>query len=185
MTTRGRMMVTGLLLTLGTGAARADEPAWQDSLLDRFAGRWVLTGTIAGQPTTHDVTAEWVLVHHYLRIHEISRERDAKGQPQYEAIVTIGTDGAPGRYACLWLDSTAGGGLASPPIGRATHAGDELPFVFVLPDSSTFHTTFAYERATDSWRWRMDARQKGESQSFARLRMTRAPADDARRQGRR
>jgi hypothetical protein len=176
MTMRGRVFLAGLLLALCAGAARADQPAWQDSLLDRFAGCWVLSGEIEGQQTTHDVTAEWVLVHHYLRIHEVSRERDAHGQPQYEAIITIGADGAPGRSACLWLDSTASGGLMDPPIGHARRAGDEIPFVFVLPDSSTFHTTFAYERASDTWRWNMDAVKKGETRSFARLRMTRSPA---------
>lgn len=175
MKTMVRALGLVILLALSAATARADEPAWQDSLLDRFVGRWVLSGEIAGQPTTHDVTAEWVLVHHYLRIHEVSREADAQGQPQYEAIVTIGADGASGRYACLWLDSTASGGLMTPPIGRATRAGDEIPFVFVLPDSSTFHTTFRYERPTDSWRWSMDAVQRGATQPFARLRMTRAP----------
>jgi hypothetical protein len=176
MRTIGRTILPTILLAMAVGQARADEPACQDSLLDRFAGRWVLSGEIAGQPTTHDVTAEWVLVHHYLRFHEVAREQDAQGQPLYEALVTIGADGAPGRYACLWLDSTGGGGLVAPPIGRATRAGDEIPFVFIMPDSSAFRTTFSYERATDTWRWSMDAVSRGESQSFARLRMTRAPA---------
>jgi hypothetical protein len=169
-------ILLGLLLALSAGPARADEPAWQDSLLDRFVGRWVLSGEIAGQKTTHDVTAEWALVHHYLRIHEVSRERDARGQPQYEAIVTIGADGAPDRYACLWLDSTAGSGLVNPPIGRATRSGDELPFVFVLPDSSTFRTILRYERAVDAWRWSMDAVSDRKTRPFARLTMIRKPA---------
>jgi hypothetical protein len=179
MTTRAPIILLGLLLALPAGPARADEPAWQDSLLDRFVGRWVLSGEIAGQKTTHDVTAEWVLVHHYLRIHEVSRERDARGQPQYEAIVTIGADGAPDRYACLWLDSTAGGGLVNPPIGRATRVGDGLPFVFVLPDSSTFCTTLRYERAVDAWHWSMDAMSDGKPQPFARLTMIRRPVRGA------
>jgi hypothetical protein len=168
-------ILLGLLLALSAGPARADEPAWQDSLLDRFAGRWVLSGEIAGQETTHDVSAEWVLARQYLEVHEVSRERDAHGQPAYEAIVFVGQDPAADGYACLWLDVTGGGGLSARVIGHARRGGDEIPFVFAIPDGSTFHTTFAYERSTDTWRWRMDAGQKGESQPFARLRMTRAP----------
>ena len=49
-------------------------------------------GTIARKDTTHDIVSEWVLGHQYLRIHERSREKDGKGQPQYEAIVFIGWD---------------------------------------------------------------------------------------------
>ncbi len=170
-------VLAGLMLSaLIAGAARADEPAWQDSLLDRFVGRWVLSGTIAGQKTTHDVTVDWVLVHHYVRIHEISRELDAQGRPQYEAIVLIGADAAPGHYVCLWLDSTGGGGLVAPPLGRATRAGDELPFVFTMPDSSSFRTTFRYQPAVDTWNWSMDNQLPGGPQPFARLIMIRKPA---------
>jgi hypothetical protein len=45
--------------------------------------------------------------------------------------------------------------------------------VFSIPDGSAFHTTFAYDRATDSWQWRMDAEQKGELQPFARVKLVR------------
>ena len=153
--------------------ALGQQPTFRDSLLAHLAGRWVLQGTIAGSPTTHDVTAEWVLAHEYLQLHEVSRERDAKGQPQYEATVFIGSDQPSGDYACLWLDSTGGGGLKAQAIAHAQRSGDEIPFLFASPDGSTFHTTFAYDRSTDSWQWRMDAEQKGESQPFARVKLVR------------
>jgi hypothetical protein len=57
----------------------------KDPLLERLVGAWVLRGTIAGKDTTHDIVAEWVLGRQYLRIHERSREKDGKGQAQYEA----------------------------------------------------------------------------------------------------
>ena len=34
--------------------------------LDDLAGRWVMTGTIAGQEIVHDLDAQWVLGGHYL-----------------------------------------------------------------------------------------------------------------------
>src|ERR1700733_7172038 len=80
----------------------------KDPLLERLVGTWVLRGTIAGKQTTHDVVTEWVLGHQYLRIHERSREKDDKGQAQYEAIVLIGWDEAASEFQCLWLNTTGG-----------------------------------------------------------------------------
>lgn len=52
-------------------------------LLEHMTGHWVLRGTIAKKPTVHDVDAAWVAQHRYLQIHEVSREKNADGQPQY------------------------------------------------------------------------------------------------------
>jgi hypothetical protein len=166
-------LIAAALLTVLAGPALAQQPAFRDTLLDRLAGRWVLQGTIAGSQTTHDVTAEWVLAHQYLRIHEVSREKDAAGTPAYDAIVFIGWDQPSSQYACLWLDSTGGGGLSAPAIGHGTRSGDEIAFLFQGGDGSIFHTTFAYERTTSTWQWRMDGEQKGELQPFARVKLVR------------
>ena len=58
-----------------------------DSLFDRLIGHWVLTGSIARQQTTHDVTFEWMLGREYVQMHEVSRERAPTGGPAYEAVV--------------------------------------------------------------------------------------------------
>jgi hypothetical protein len=167
------ILTAAALVAVSASPALAQPPAFRDSLLDRLAGRWVLQGTIAEGQTTHDVTADWVLAHEYLRIHEVSREKDSTGAAAYEAIVFIGRDPRLGEYACLWLDSTGGGGLSAPVIGHAKRSGDEIPFVFTSQDGSAFHTTFAYDRSTDSWQWRMDAEQKGGLEPFARVRLVR------------
>jgi hypothetical protein len=60
------------------GIAGAQQPTFHDALLDHLAGSWVLQGTIAGRPTTHDITAEWVLAHQYLRLQEVSREKKGR-----------------------------------------------------------------------------------------------------------
>ena len=153
--------------------AVAQQPGFQDALLDRFAGEWILQGTIGGNETTHDIVAEWVLGHQYLRFHEVSRESSDVGVPEYEAIVFIGWDQASSQYACLWLDSTGGGGLSAQAIGHAKRGGDELAFVFEIGDGTAFHTTFVYIRNSDTWQWQMDWEKDGVRKPFARVTLTR------------
>lgn len=156
-----------------TRAADTQDP-YYDPLLDNFIGRWVLTGTIGGQLTTHDVVAEWVLGHEYIRMNEVSREKDDKGYPQYEALVILGqaADPSEGEYACLWLDSTGATGLKAGSIGHAPRSSDRMAFVFKSAGGG-FNTTFAYDKRTDTWTWTMDQEEGGKLQPFARLKMTR------------
>ena len=164
-----------ILLVLGLSAtvAGAQPSTFEDPLLDRFVGRWLLTGTIAGGEVNHDIDAAWVLGHQYLRFHELARERDEFGLPAYEASVTIGWDEPSGRYVCQWLDSTGGGGLIDGAYGYAEPADDTLAFVFGIGEESTWHTTFAYDRAADCWHWTMDGRTGDQVRPFARNTMTR------------
>ena len=117
-------------LTLLAGSAFAQAPPVKDPLLERLTGTWVLRGTLAGKQTAHDVAAEWVLGHLYLRLHEVSREKDAAGQPQYEAIVLIGWDETAREYQCQWLDTTGGGALKAESVGHGKREGDKIPFVW-------------------------------------------------------
>ncbi len=162
-----------LLVILVSLPISAQQTTFQDSLLEHMIGKWVLQGDIAGKETTHDVITEWVLGHQYLQLHEISRETNANGEAEYEAIVYIGWDQPSSRYACLWLDVTGGGGLTGQAIGHAKRSGDKLPFVFKGSDGSIFHTTFAYTKGTDIWQWLMDNEEKGKLQPFARVKLTR------------
>jgi hypothetical protein len=149
------------------------QQTFQDPFLDHLIGKWVLRGVIGGSETTHDVVFDWVLGHQYVRFHEVSREKNAAGQAEYEAIVFIGWDQSSGQYACLWLDSTGGGGLAAQAIGHGRRSGDEIAFLFKGGDGSVFHTAFAYAPGTDSWQWRMDGEENGKPQPFARVKLTR------------
>jgi hypothetical protein len=159
------------LLVLAAFSISAQHPTRNDPLLDHLTGSWVLQGTIAGHETTHDVEAEWVLDHEYLRLHETSREKNAQGQPTYEAIVLIEWDEASAEYGCLWLDSTGGGGLAAP-IAEGKRGNDQIAFLFRGKDSGV-HTTFVYSKATDSWNWLIDNEDGGKLTSFARVTLTR------------
>ena len=143
-----------------------------DSLFDRLIGRWVLSGTIARQHTTHDVTFEWVLGREYVQMHEVSRER-ASNRPAYEAVVLFGRDAPTGEYGCLWLDNTGANAFDPAGIGRGSVAGDSIPFLFRYSATDSFHTTFVYDRVMDSWQWHMDNDSAGVRRPFARVTLTR------------
>jgi hypothetical protein len=166
------MMKAVVFSILCSLCSNAQQTTFQDSLLERMVGKWVLRGTIAGALTTHDVDVEWVLAHQYLQINEISREKNPQGQPAYEAIVTIGWDQPANQYACLWLDATGGGGLSAQAIGHAKKDGDRIEFLFKGSDGSLFHTAFVYDRSSDSWRWLMDSEEHGDLEPFARVTLT-------------
>jgi hypothetical protein len=136
----------------------------------------VLKGTIAGKPTTHDVDAHWVLRHEYLQVHEVSREKNAQGEPAYEAIILISFEQKSNQYACLWMDSTAGGALTSPVTCRANPAGQAIPFLFVLSQSESLHTTFTYNKAADTWQWIIDDEKDGKTDRFADVTLSKSPA---------
>ena len=164
-----------LLLVTATGLPAQSLSA--DSLFDRLIGHWVLRGTIAHKETTHDVTFEWMLGHEYIQMHEVSRERAAGGEPAYEAVVLFGRDPRTGEYGCLWLDNTGAGAFDAQGIGRGTVAGDSIPFLFRYTPTDRFHTTFVYDRRTDSWQWHMDNDSSGVRRPFARVALTRVARD--------
>jgi hypothetical protein len=167
------LTAAALICSLACAAVGRSAPL-DDPLLERLAGTWVLRGTIAGQETTHDIDAEWVLGHEYLRIHERSREKDAKGQARYEAIVFIGWDAATAEFRCLWLDTTGGDGLSAQAIGHGKRNGDVVPFLFREADGSvSFDNTISYDRASDSWTWHMDNVRDGKPTVFGHVRLTR------------
>jgi len=166
-------LVTLILLFVTSFAAFAQGPAPKDPLLDHLAGNWILQGTIAGHETTHDIESEWVLNHEYLRIHETSREKNAQGQPAYEAIVIIEWNESSNEYRCLWLDSTGGGGLAVP-TAPGKRGNDEIVFSFKDKDKdSGIRTTFAYSKADDTWGWLIDNEAGGKLTPFARVKLSR------------
>jgi hypothetical protein len=164
--------VIPVLLALSSFAA-GQTPGIHDDLLDHMTGTWILTGTIAGQQTTHDITAAWILGHNYIRIQEISREKDSLGNPAYEASVHVGRDVSGNRYACFWLDNTGAGGLAPQSIAYAPTTGDTIAFLFRGSDGVPFHTTFLYDSRNNTWEWRMDGEDNGVLKPFARVTLTR------------
>ena len=160
-----------LVLSVAAGSLSAQSLP-PDSVFQHLVGRWVLRGTIARQSTTHDVTFEWMLGREYLRMHEVSRERNTDGTPAYEAVVLFGRDPHTGEYGCLWLDNTGAGAFDPQGVGRGRVDGDSLAFLFRYTATSSFHTTFVYNRATESWQWHMDNDSAGVRRPFARVTLT-------------
>jgi hypothetical protein len=106
-------------------------------------------------------------------IHAVARERAANGTPASEAVVLFGRDPKTGASACVWMDNTAAADFPSAGTGRGSVTGDSIPFVFHYTAATSFHTTFVYDRAADSWQWHMDSDSAGVRKPFARVTLTR------------
>jgi hypothetical protein len=164
-----------VLVLFASIVARAEGSQSTNGLMDRLIGQWVLSGTIAGRKTTHKVSAEWVLNHGYVQIHEISKETAPHGGPAYEALVFISFDSAANEYSCLWLDSTASSSFAPQDAGHAKvshEAGNAIPFVF--KDSGghvAFENTFLYDEKSNSWEWIMTNVQDDKRKPFGHVRL--------------
>ncbi len=169
-----RKLTTTLALAFLAFARPTSAQPSAPPLIDRLVGKWVMTGTISGKETTHDLEAEWILNREYLRLHEVSREKDNRGGPAYEAIIFIGVDPKTGEYVCLWLDNTEGGGLSNDGIARGKPTADSIPFVFFPGTRNAFHNTFVYSAADDTWKWNLDGETDGTLRPFARLALKRA-----------
>lgn len=161
-----------VLALFAASAVFAQQPPVNSPLLDHLAGKWLLEGTIAGQPTKHDIDAEWVLDHHYLRIHEVSREKKANGQRQYEAMVFIAWNENPKHFSCVWLDVY--GGLSVASIGVAPPSDNELAFLFKDEKGELdFSNDFVYDAKTDTWSDALDNIVNGAKKPFARVNLSR------------
>jgi len=161
-----------LFVLISPVTVKSQQVSQPDSLLNNLAGKWVLTGTIEGQKTTHDVDAKRVLNGQYVQIKEVSREKDEKGNPLYDAVIYICWQDAKKQYFCLWLDNTSNEGISNQVIGRAKQNGDKIEMLFKFSDANQFHTTFIYDRETDTWQWLMDGEENGKLQPFARVKLT-------------
>ncbi len=172
-----------ILAALGTGAVSAadrpptmhtaDEQAGRaEELMDKLVGHWVLTGVIAGRETVHDVEAAWVLQRKYVRVTETSRERRGDGRPMYEATIYVGWLEAAHHYVCVWLDNTE---VASGDVTcQAAETPNAMPFEFRDAHGAiTFTNSFVYERANDTWEWRMANIHDGASDPFGHVTLRR------------
>jgi len=162
------LIATLIALTTLIPISIAQQPPFQDALADKMIGDWVMTGIIHGQETTQDIHAEWALKHQYVRIREVSREKNDKGLPQYEAEVYIAWNPQAKQYGCVWLDDF--GGASAQRIAYAKPDGNKMAFIFNGDD--IFHTTFIYDAKTNGWEWRMDSEKDGKMSPFLRARLT-------------
>ena len=154
--------------------AQAPVTAEPDSILEELEGQWVMTGIVADEEVTHDVYVDRVLKRQYVRIHELSREKDADGEPAYEAWIHVAWDKEKAEYVVMWLDNTATTNFAPEGVGHGKPDGDRIPFVWKSADGTGIHNTFRYDRASDTWTWDIDNVDKSKKASpFARLTLRR------------
>ena len=162
------------VLVASTGMAQDKAATAPQALMEKMTGQWEMTGVIAKKTTTHDVDVDLVLKREYIRIHEVSREKDASGDPAYEAWIYLVWDPKKSEYAIMWLDNTAATNFAPEGVGHAKPDGDRIPLIFKLADGTGIHTTFEYDRAKDTWSWTIDNIDKaGKPASFAKLTLSR------------
>jgi hypothetical protein len=150
----------------------AQAPAeWHDDLVDHLAGAWKLEGKITSQYAHHDVQAEWMFNHQFLRIHEKTAANAPASERPYEATWFLGYDSTSERYVMHLLDQF--GGRFSETLGYGVRDGNAIKFVFEYPDGP-FHTTFRWSPEKDTWQWLMEQKNKdGKWTDFADLKLTR------------
>jgi hypothetical protein len=147
-------------------------PQWHDELIEHMAGMWKLDGQVMGREAHHEVRAEWVLNHQFLRLHEKTSANSPSSERPYEALWFIGYDAVRDRYVEQLLDVF--GVRYSETLGYGTRDGNTLRMAFEYPDGP-FHTTYKWSPQQDSWQWLLEEKDKdGKWKTFADFRLTRA-----------
>ena len=165
--------LAALIFALTPARLCAQTPGeWNDELVDRMVGHWNLEGPVMGRVGHHEIQAEWVLNHQFLRIHEKTSANAPAGEHQYEATWFLGYDPVSERYVLHLLDVF--GARFSETLGYGTRDGNAIRFVFEYPDGP-FHTTFRWLAESNSWQWLMEQKNKeGKWTQFADLKLRRA-----------
>jgi hypothetical protein len=167
-------ILAALLIALIPARLAAQVPAeWHDDLAKQMAGAWKLEGQVMGRDAHHDVQADWVLGHQFLRIHEKTAAGAPEAEHKYEATWFLGYDPVSERYVLHLFDVF--GARFSETLGYGIRDGNAIRFVFEYPDGP-FHTTFRWSSEKDSWEWLMEQKDKnGKWTNFATLKLTRPP----------
>jgi len=164
-----------LILTIApTHALAQAPPEWKDELVDHMSGNWVLSGQVLGREAHHELQAEWLLNHQFLRLHEKTSHDAPASERHYEAIWFLGYDSISDRYVLHLMDIF--GTRYSETLGYGARDGNSIRFVFEYPEGP-FHTTFSWSPETGSWRWLLEEKNKeGKWANFAEFKLTRIPA---------
>ena len=174
-----RHMKTRLLLVLAAwvllypSASAQAQSQFSDDLVDHMAGAWKLEGPLLGHEAHHEIQAEWVLNHQFLRIHEKTSAGAPNSEHPYEAVWFLGYDSTSDRYVLHLMDIF--GARFSETLGYGIRDGNQLRFVFEYPDGP-FHSTYRWDPQKGTWEWHMEQKDKnGKWSPFADLTLTKAP----------
>jgi uncharacterized protein DUF1579 len=143
---------------------------WPDDFVNHLEGSWKLEGKIMGNNAHHDVRADWVLNHQFLRIEEKTTSNAPAAERRYDSIWYLGYDPISERYVMHLMDTF--GGRFSETLGYGTRDGDQIKFVFEYPDGP-FHNTYRWNPQEKSWQWLMEQKNKeGKWAPFADVKLT-------------
>jgi hypothetical protein len=160
-----------LLLLIAPALAQAPAPA-NDELMDHLVGAWKMEGQVMKQEAHHDVRADWVLNHQFLRIQEKTAAQAPSAEHPYDATWYLGYDATSERYVLHLFDIF--GPRFSETLGYGTRDGNAIRFIFEYPDGP-FHTTFRWIPEQNAWQWQMEQKSKeGKWAPFADLKLTRS-----------
>jgi hypothetical protein len=154
-----RLVPAAILIALATLRSYAQTPGeWHDDLVEHMTGSGKGRGQIMGRDAHHEIQAEWVLNHMFLRIHE-STSTDAPGsEKRYEAIWFLGYDPVSEKYVLHLFDVFET--RFSETLGYGTRDGNFIHFTFEYPDGP-FHTTFRWlPENGGGWQWLMEQKRK-------------------------
>jgi hypothetical protein len=168
-----RWLIAVAVLAALPGPATAQAPpgpGWTDDLVDRMAGTWRLEGDVMGHEAHHEVRAEWVFNHQFLRIQEKTAAGAPKTEHAYDAVWYLGYDPVSEQYVLHLMDVY--GARFSETLGYGVRQGNEIRFVFEYPDGP-FHTTYRWNSEKETWEWLMEQKGKnGNWAPFAHLKLT-------------
>lgn len=141
--------------------ANAQENLFENNLLDRLTGAWIMKGVVGTDSVTYEAVGSWVLNHQFfnLKMTEISNP------PKYEAIIYIGFNNQKKKLIIHWLDHF--GGDFSETAGYGNQLENTISLYFDYPDGM-FRDFLKYDQITDQWYLLAESyNKKGEWIKFA------------------
>jgi hypothetical protein len=163
------LTLTVVLLPVSSAAQAPAER--RDNFVDRMAGTWKLEGQVMGREAHHEVHADWVLNHQFLRLQEKTAANAPNTERPYEAFWFLGYDSVSERYVLHLMGVF--GARYSETLGYGIREGNQIRFVFEYSDGP-FHTTYRWNPEKDTWEWLMEQKDKnGKWTPFADLKLTR------------
>jgi hypothetical protein len=166
-----RLLCCAALLIFASASTAQQPPPWRDDFIDQIVGAWKIEGNVMGRSAHHTLTAEWVLNHHFLQLHEKTGSDAPSTEPVYDAIWFLGYDDVSHCYVLHLLDVF--GGRFSETLGYGSRNGNDLKFVFEYPDGP-FHNRWQWLPDSKTWTWHLEQKDKdGKWKPFADLKLTR------------
>ncbi|MBS1772359.1 MAG: DUF1579 family protein [Bacteroidetes bacterium] len=148
------LLVSISVVTFAQKVPDCNQARFEDALLDKMQGEWVMTGKLGEKDVVYNVSCKWVLNHQFLEWDFVN----ATNAIQYEAKVFIGYNCTDKRYVMHWMDMM--GGKFSEALGYGIKvSGKEIDFKFKRPtdiDPNKYinqNNKISYNPDNDMWQF--------------------------------